>query len=126
MLHTITLNVGTQFTTAARSTIFFSLYPLFTVLFGHFWLSNDRLTATKTLGIITAFSGVFLAIMPNLQGGSVTGYLIGDLIVILSACFLGLPHHTDKSIRSGHLPLPTPRLALSLKHSLLLRSQSHF
>lgn len=89
-LHTITLNVGTQHTTAARSTIFFSLYPLFTVLFGHFWLPNDRLTVTKTLGIITAFSGVFLAIMPNLQGGSVTGYLIGDLIVILSACFLGL------------------------------------
>ena len=89
-LHTITLNIGTQYTTAARSTIFFSLYPLFAVLFGHFWLPNDRLTVTKTLGIVTAFSGVFLAIMPNLQGGSITGYLIGDLIVILSACFLGL------------------------------------
>ena len=89
-LHTITLNVGTQFTTAARSTIFFSLYPLFTVLFGHFYLPNDRLTVTKTLGILTAFGGVFLALMPNLQGGSVTGYLIGDLIVILSACFLAL------------------------------------
>ena len=89
-LHTITLNIGTQYTTAARSTIFFSLYPLFAVLFGHFWIPNDRLTLTKTFGIITAFSGVFLAIMPNLQGDSVTGYLIGDLIVILSACSLGL------------------------------------
>ena len=89
-LHIITLNIGTQHTTASRSTIFLSLYPLFTVLFGHFWLPNDRLTLTKTFGIITAFSGVFLAIMPNLRGGSVTGYLIGDLIVILSACFLGL------------------------------------
>ena len=88
-LHTITLNVGTQHTTAARSTIFFSLYPLFTVLFGHFWLPNDRLTATKTVGILTAFGGVFLAIVPNLQGLS-TEYLIGDLIVILSAGFLGL------------------------------------
>ncbi len=88
-LHTITLNIGTQHTTAARSTIFFSLYPFFTVLFGHFYLPNDRLTVTKTFGIIAAFSGVFLAIMPNLQGLS-TGYLIGDLIVILSACFLGL------------------------------------
>ena len=88
--HTITLNIGTQHTTASRSTIFFSLYPLFTVLFGHFCLPNDRLTLTKTFGIITAFSGVFLAIMPNLRGGSATGYLIGDLIVILSAGFLGL------------------------------------
>lgn len=89
-LHLITLNIGTQHTTAARSTIFFTLYPLFVVLFGHFWLPNDRLTKTKTLGILTAFSGVFLAIMPNLQGGNVTGHLIGDLIVLLSACFLGL------------------------------------
>ena len=89
-LHTITLNIGTQFTTAARSTIFFSLYPLFTVLFGHFYLPNDRLSTTKILGILTAFGGVFLALMPNLQGSSVTAYLIGDLIVILGACFLGL------------------------------------
>lgn len=88
--HTIAQNIGTQHTTAARSTIFFTLYPLFVVLFGHFYLPNDRLTKTKTLGILTAFGGVFLAIMPNLQGGNVTGYLIGDLIVILSACFLGL------------------------------------
>lgn len=89
-LHIIMLNIGTQHTTAARSTIFFTLYPLFVVLFGHFWLPNDRLTVPKTVGIITAFSGVFLAIMPNLQGGSVTGYLIGDLIIILSAGFLGI------------------------------------
>ena len=88
-LHTIALNIGTQLTTASRSTIFFTLYPLFTVLFGHFYLPNDRLTATKTLGILTAFCGVFLAIIPDLQGLS-TRYLIGDLIVILSACFLGL------------------------------------
>ena len=88
-LHTITLNIGTQFTTAARSTIFFTLYPLFTVLFGHFWIPNDRLSGTKTAGIFIAFGGVLLAIMPNLQGLS-TGYLIGDLIVILSACCLGL------------------------------------
>ena len=88
-LHIITLNVGTQLTIASRATIFFTLYPLFTVLFGHFWIPNDRLSATKIVGILIAFSGVLLAIIPNLQGLS-TGYLIGDLIVILSACFLAL------------------------------------
>lgn len=90
MLHTITLNVGTQLTTASRSTIFFSLYPLFTVLFGHFWLPNDRLTGTKAFGILTALGGVFLVLLPKLQGNSSTGTFIGDLIVILSAIFLGL------------------------------------
>jgi drug/metabolite transporter (DMT)-like permease len=89
-LHTITLNIGTQFTTASRATIFFYLYPLFTVLFGHFYLPNDRLSATRTVGICVAFGGVFLAIMPNLQGINITRHLIGDLIVTLGACFLGL------------------------------------
>ena len=89
-LHTITLNIGTQLTTASQSTIFFTLYPLFAVLFGHFCLPDDRLSARKTLGIFTAFGGVFLSLIPDLQGGSITRYLIGDLIVTLGACFLGL------------------------------------
>ena len=88
-LHTITLNIGTHLTTASRATIFFYLYPFFTVLFGHFWLPNDRLSTTKVLGIFVAFSGILLALVPNLQGLS-TGYLIGDVIVTLGSCFLGL------------------------------------
>ena len=89
-LHTITLNIGTHLTTASRATIFFYLYPFFTVLFGHFYLPNDRLSTTKVLGIFVAFSGVFLTLVPNLQGSGVTGYLIGDVIVTLGSCFLGL------------------------------------
>ena len=88
-LHTITLNIGTHLTIASRATIFFYLYPFFTVLFGHFYLPNDRLSTTKVLGIFVAFSGVFLALVPNLQGLS-TGYLMGDVIVTLGSCFLGL------------------------------------
>lgn len=88
-LHTITLNIGTHLTTASRATIFFYLYPFFTVLFGHFYLPNDRPSTAKVLGIFVAFGGVFLALVPNLQGLS-TGYLIGDVIVTLGSCFLGL------------------------------------
>ena len=88
--HTITLNVGTVFTTASRSTVFFSLYPVFAVLFGHFWLPGDRLSLTKLLGILAAFCGMFVALAPNLQGAVDVKYLIGDLIVTLSACFLAL------------------------------------
>jgi drug/metabolite transporter (DMT)-like permease len=87
-LHIITLNVGTQFTTASRSTILHTLYPVFVVLFGHFWLPNDRLSPTKLLGILAAFGGVFVALAPNLQGAGVVEYLIGDLIVTLSASLL--------------------------------------
>ena len=86
--HIITLNVGTNYTTASRSTMFFTLYPVFVVLFGHFLLPNDRLTPTKSFGILAAFCGMFIALAPNLQGESVLDYLYGDLIVTLSACLL--------------------------------------
>ena len=90
ILHTITLNFGTQLTTASRSTIFFTLYPLFTVLSGHFWLPNDRLSQKKVLGILTSFVGVLVTLAPSLQGGLSTTYLFGDLLVLLAAGFLGL------------------------------------
>lgn len=88
ILHTVALNIGTHLTTAARSTVFFSLYPLFTVLFGHFFLPNDRLTVKKTVGVVIAFVGVFFTIVPSLQGSNIN--LMGDLIVTLGACFLAL------------------------------------
>ena len=89
-LHTVLLNIGTELTIASRSTIFFSLYPIFTVIFGHFWLPDDRLSVRKTLGILSAFGGVIAAIAPNLRGGGTLEYLIGDLIVALTACLFGL------------------------------------
>ena len=88
ILHTITLNVGTQLTIASRATIFFTLYPLFTVLFGHFYLPDQRLSATKIFGILIAFGGTFVTVAPDFQGGGET--FIGDLIVILAAGSLAL------------------------------------
>lgn len=86
ILRTITLNVGTQLTIASRATIFFTLYPLFTVIFGHFYLPDQRLSVRKILGILVAFGGVFIAVAPDFQDGGKT--FIGDLIVILAACFI--------------------------------------
>lgn len=88
ILHTITLNVGTQLTIASRATIFFTLYPLFTVIFGHFWLPDQRLSAIKILGILIAFGGTLITVAPDFQSGGET--FIGDLIVILAAFSLAL------------------------------------
>ena len=43
LLQIISLNVGTQFTSASRSTILISTYPFFTALFAHFWVPGERL-----------------------------------------------------------------------------------
>lgn len=88
ILQIITLNTGTRLTTASRSTIFINVYPFFTALFAHFWIPGERLSVSKTVGILTAFSGVFVTFAPNLWGGELN--FLGDLIVLVSGCFLGL------------------------------------
>ena len=88
ILQIICLNTGTKYTTASRSTIFINVYPFFTALFAHFWIPGERLSVPKTLGIIVAFSGVFITVAPNLGEGETS--IIGDILVLVSGCFLGL------------------------------------
>ena len=94
----IALNVGTRFTLASHSTILVTTYPFFTALFAHFWVPGERLTLRKTVGICIAFSGVLLTFAKHLQPipptplfkGGQGGLLLGDLIVLMSGCLLGL------------------------------------
>ena len=88
ILQIICLNTGTKLTTASRSTIFINVYPFFTALFAHFWIPGERLSVAKTLGIIVAFSGVFVTVAPNLGEGETS--ILGDILVLVSGCFLGL------------------------------------
>ena len=88
ILQIICLNTGTLYTSASRSTIFINVYPFFTALFAHVWIPGERLSFTKTLGIIVAFSGVFVTVAPELGQGETS--VIGDIIVLVSGCFLGL------------------------------------
>lgn len=88
ILQIICLNTGTVYTTASRSTIFINVYPFFTALFAHFWIPGERLSVTKTLGILVAFSGVFLTVAPNLGEGETS--VLGDVLVLVSGGFLGL------------------------------------
>ena len=43
--------------------------PMFTVLLAHFLTSDERLTLPKILGVLVGFIGVYLMMMPELNGG---------------------------------------------------------
>ena len=63
--------------------------PVFLRLYLHiFGYLGDRLSLTKTLGIIVAFVGVFVTVAPELTEGQ-TG-VFGDLTVLVSGCFFRL------------------------------------
>ena len=82
------LNAGTHFTTAGRSTVFISTYPFFTAVFAHLFMSGDRLSRLKIMGMALSFSGVVLVFAESLTKGHL-GYLLGDVMVLISGLLLG-------------------------------------
>jgi drug/metabolite transporter (DMT)-like permease len=68
--------------------LFISAYPLFTVIFAHFFISGDRMTVAKMAGMLLAFAGV-VSIFAESIALSDFRYLLGDLLVLTSAMLLG-------------------------------------
>ena len=131
VLQIITLNVGTRFTSAARSTIMINFFPFFTALFAHYWVPGDRLSFIKIMGIGLAFCGIFITFAPALQLGA-HSYPVGALIVLISASLLGFRTVvTKRLIQSIHpyrllIWLMIFSLPCFFGLSLLLEDQSNY
>lgn len=80
------MNVGIDRTTAAHAVIMVNSYAVHTVVFAHFLLPGDRLTARKLVGVLIAYGGVVILFAPGSTGTG--GMLVGDLIIAVSALLL--------------------------------------
>lgn len=103
VIQILTLNIGTYHTLASRSTVFISAHPFFTALFAHLFLTGDRLSGVKILGMTLSFIGVALIFSENLFLGR-TEYLAGDILVLVSAVFLGARQIYIKHLTQGIHP----------------------
>lgn len=83
------MNVGLDKTSATNGAVLISANPLFGVLFAHFIVPGDRVGMRRALGVLIAFVGVALVLTRG-AGLSISAIEDGDLIVLLSACLLGL------------------------------------
>jgi drug/metabolite transporter (DMT)-like permease len=81
------MNVGFGATTAVNGAVLIATNPLFGVLFAHFLVPGDRVRPMRALGALLAFAGVALVLARGAGPGSAR---YGDLIVLASACLLGL------------------------------------
>jgi drug/metabolite transporter (DMT)-like permease len=77
---------GLLYTDAARSVVFVYLSPFVVAVGAHFFLKGDRLTHLKIIGLVLAFTGIFLVFGGRPKTAKPT-MLIGDLLEI-SAAFL--------------------------------------
>ncbi len=75
--------------TSGLAAILTAAMPLFTVLIGHFWTQDERLTPIKTLGIIVGFLGVTVLFLPELRQGIQMEFW-GQFAVVGAAASYGL------------------------------------
>lgn len=97
------LNIGTHFTLASRSTVLISTNPFFTALFAHIFLTGDRLSLLKVVGMTFSFLGVVVIFAESIAIRDFQ-YLSGDLMVLSAGMLLGLRLVYIKRLTQGMHP----------------------
>jgi len=83
-----TMNYGFRLSSGAISSVLISTWPLFAAVFSHFMISDDRLSTSRVIGLLTAFGGTSLIV---LRGGGVGDEfsILGAWIILFSSFLLG-------------------------------------
>ncbi|MDT2018327.1 MAG: DMT family transporter, partial [Planktomarina sp.] len=85
------LFLALDFTTVARNSILYYSMPIWITVLGHFLLPNEKVNFLKSIGLISAFAGVSIAISNNDETFSIRNWqLIGDLLAVMSAILWAL------------------------------------
>ena len=84
------MNVGFDHTSGAMGSVLIATNPLYAVMFAHFLVAGDRLTATKALGLLVAMGGTALALLADVDAAALDYGAAGNWIVVSSAVMLGL------------------------------------
>jgi drug/metabolite transporter (DMT)-like permease len=77
---------GEQYISSGLAAVLQSTFPLFGLVFAHFYLPNERITGLKVVGVLLGILGVVVIFSDQLSiAGSVA--LLGSMALVLSAVF---------------------------------------
>jgi len=80
--------LGLLYTDAARAVLFLYLSPFVVAVGAHFFLKGDRLTLPKMVGLVLAFTGIFVVFRGRPKAAKATMFL-GDILQIAAAILWG-------------------------------------
>jgi drug/metabolite transporter (DMT)-like permease len=79
------LNFGIHFTSAAYAVVLMNSHPIFTNVVAHFFVSDDRITPLRVLGLTVAFAGICAALLGEPDGRMASRPVLGNVISIITA-----------------------------------------
>jgi len=98
---------GLLYTDAARSVLFVYLSPFVVAIGAHFFLKGDRLTFLKILGLVLAFTGIFVVFGGRPKTAKAT-MVLGDILQITAAVLWGATTlYIKKFLAKGVEPIHT-------------------
>lgn len=115
----VLLGWGEQYIDSALASILNGTTPLFTILLAHFWVSDDRLTLPKFIGVVLGFGGLLLLIAPSLVSG-VQATTMGLLAVTTAAACYGVALVYARNHLRGLPPLVAPTTQMLLASLFIL------
>jgi drug/metabolite transporter (DMT)-like permease len=109
---------GEQYISSGLASLLQSTTPIFTVLLSQIWISDERMTVGKVVGIILGFVGVVLLMLPDLRealaGVGSRSTLLGQLVVVVSSlCYAWTALYARSRLR-GQPPLVSATGQLTL------------
>lgn len=114
----ICIYIGMNFTEVARATLMIYCAPFFVAGLAHWLVPNDRLTASRSIGLLAAFAGVVAAFADRIAAPNAAG-LAGDLLCLLGAFFWGATTIAIKTTRLRNA-LPEKNLLYQLGVSAVM------
>lgn len=79
--------------------------PLFTIVIAHFWLSDERITATRLAGLLVGFTGVVVLMSRDLGMAGIAHSVWGQLAVLAASASYALAATFTRRHLRGHPPL---------------------
>ncbi|HET6781079.1 MAG TPA: DMT family transporter, partial [bacterium] len=64
--------------------------PLFAIVISHYWLTDEKMTAMRVVGLIVGFAGVVVLVSDDFRPGALSGSLLGQLAVLAAAASYGM------------------------------------
>jgi drug/metabolite transporter (DMT)-like permease len=90
---------------SALAAILNATAPLFAFIIAHFWQADEKMTATRSAGLLMGFVGVVVLVSREFSPGGVLGNLWGQLAMLIASISYALSANYSRRYLRGHPPL---------------------
>ena len=98
-------NLSVHFTSPAYAVILLNTNPVMVNLISHFFVREDRLTPTRSLGLAIAFGGIAYVMLGHPEAALAPAPLVGNSLMLVSALLLALRIVYTQRLVQGMDPL---------------------